>query len=448
MLQIVVYLIIGSLGLLALLSFKRPGIAAPLVWSMIVVESVVQQGNRFLLENASFMNYALAAVAAYAAGWAILNHKYKGIRIPTQVWLYAAIILLCSLSYFWSISPDHTVEHLVKNLPYIVAFGFLAPMCIFDEKQLDTAIKVLIGFGALVVLGVNLSETGYRGIVLTTQQGRAIEANPLAAASFAGYVAFAALFSIWGKKLLSPWSIIKILIIGISVVAIIRSGSRGQLLAFAFVSILFFPIVAKAAAKRSTVFAMLAALALTAFTIFMVDQLGWTNRWDYQRLLDDHIGRMSLLTTLLEYNLAEGPQAWLFGLGSSASYKVVGGYPHNAIGETLAEEGLLGFMLLMTVLILSFVQGFRLMTSEALSKQTRVNVATIMAMFTFNCILSMKEGSLLGSAISIFSTGLTLAWLYSRLHRKTKQKSFQFRAVERAPGFVPPHHPGQSPRVN
>ena len=430
MLQIIVPIILLVLVILCLRVFKYPGIAATLVWSMIVLESVVQQGNSFLLENATFMNFGIAAVAGGAAVWAILNRKYRKTHIPAQVLIYAALILMCALSYFWSKSPDDTLAQLTKNLPYIIAFGFLAPMCVFDEKQLDIAIKVLIYFGALIVIGINVSETGYRGILLVNEGGTKIEANPLAAASFSGYVAFACLFSIWGKKLFSPLSFLKIAIIGLCIIAMIRSGSRGQLLAFAMVAIVFFPIVAKAAAKRSTILAMLAAIGLTLFGVFMIDQLGWAKRWDYQRLLDDHMGRMELLQTLLEINLREGPIAWLFGLGSSASFKYIGGYPHNTIGETLGEEGVVGLLLLLTILYLCFRQGLVMMTSDALSMKTRVNVATLMAMFTFNCILSLKEGSLLGSAISIFSTGLTLAWLYSRLHREAKRKSIQVRMVE------------------
>ena len=303
MLQVVTYLILLALVVLSFRGvFKTPGIAAALVWSMVVLESVVQQGNSFLLQNARFMNFLVGGVAAVAAVWAILNRRYQNVQIPKQVWIYAALMGFCFVSIVWSVSPDHTVERRNSALPYILAFGFLAPMCIFDEKQLAAAIKTTIGFGALIVLANVLSESGRRGIILDYAGGKTVEANPLAAASYSAYVAIACLFSIWGKKLTSTLSIVKIGIIFLCLVSMIKSGSRGQLVAFSVVSMFWLPIMNKASVKRSVIssgLAFIVASALVITAVYMVDALGWKGRWDFQQLLDDGQARVRASFCLL-----------------------------------------------------------------------------------------------------------------------------------------------------
>lgn len=442
--QITIYLIIFWLVVLALMVYVRPGIATTLVWSMITLESVLQQGNDFLLNNSTLINYLIAGIAAMAAFWALISGKYRKVTIPVQLWLYLSLIGLASLSYMWSISPDDTFAQLQKNLPYIIAFGFLAPMCVFDEKQLSSAITVLIYFGALVVLGVNFSESGRRGIILMVVKGNEISGNPLAAASFSGYVAFAALFSIFGEKLTSPKSLVKIAIVVACVAAMIQSGSRGQLLAFGGVAMIFFPILSRAAAKRSVILTILAAILIMGAGIIMVDQLGWSKRWDYQQLVDDQFARIDMLTFMLNQNYKAGPFYWLLGVGSSASFKFFGGYPHNTLGETLAEEGLIGFLLLCAMLVISFRQGYSMVKSHALSRRTRVNVSIIVAIFTFDLILSMKEGSLLTSSTSLLSVAMTIAWLSSKLAKTNPSVE-----VRRAPAPVRfPQNTAQPQRLN
>ena len=446
MLQAVTYLILLALVVLSFRGvFKTPGIAAAMVWSMVVLESVVQQGNSFLLQNARFMNFLVGGVAAVSAVWAIMNRRYQGIPIPKQVWLYALLIGFCLVSYVWSVSPDDTAARRNSALPYIMAFGFLAPMCIFDEKQLAAAIKTTIGFGALIVLANVLSETGRRGIILDYASGKAIEANPLAAASYAAYVAIACLFSLWGKKLASPLSLVKIGIIFLCLVNMIKSGSRGQLVAFAMVSMFWLPIMNKASVKRSIVssgLAFVVATALVIAAVYMVDALGWKGRWDFQQLMDDGQARVRASFEMVEHNYRAGPMYWIIGLGTSASFAYLGTYPHNVYFETYAEEGIVGVILLGSIIYLSLRQGFSMMRSGSLSPLARENTAILMAIYTFNLMLAAKQGSLLGSSSSVFCLALTIAWMNSRMGQTQKFLS----PIPKAASFAMQQHPGVHPR--
>lgn len=411
MLSIITYLLLFSLAGLALYSLREPGVATALVWLMIVLESVLQQGNAFLLAHSSFMNFLIAGIATFAAAAAFLRGDLRGSRSPKQVWWYALLIFYCISSVLWSVSPSDTREQLLINLPYVFAFGFLAPICIYNERQLTICLKVLIYFGALIMIGVLASKTGQRGILLEFAHGRDIEANPLAAASLASYVAFACLFSVLGKKLVTLESTLKLAIVILSLAVVIKSGSRGQLIAFAAISILLFPIFAKATARRSILLAGLAAISLTVVAIVMVDQLGWSHRWKLDSLVADQNSRWHMCEIMLQRYYDGGFFAWILGLGSSASFKYLQSYPHNMLVETLVEEGILGCSLLIAILYSFSQTGIRLITSTALPRDVRVDIATVLAIFSFNLLLSFKEGSLLGCAISLFSPGLVLVWL-------------------------------------
>ena len=281
MLQIIIYIILVSLFVLALGALGRPGIAAALAWSMIALESVLQQSNQFLVSNSSFVNFFIAGLVGITIGWGIIRGKYRKLRISKQLWLYLLLISYCAISYFWSQSPTDTYDQIKLQLPYIITFCLLAPMCLINAKQLNTAITVLIYFGILIVIAINLSTIGMRGIVIDSVQGKAVEANPLAAASFSAYVGFASLFSIWGKKLWNFNSLLKLCFVGFCVTAMYSSGSRGQVIAFAGISAIFLPLIAGVAAKRSTILAIVAIGIATFAVVIFVEQTELTTRWQY-----------------------------------------------------------------------------------------------------------------------------------------------------------------------
>ena len=62
MLQIIIYIILISLVILAAGVLGKPGIAVALAWSMIALESVLQQSNQFLVSNSSVVNFFIAGI--------------------------------------------------------------------------------------------------------------------------------------------------------------------------------------------------------------------------------------------------------------------------------------------------------------------------------------------------------------------------------------------------
>ena len=200
MLSAITYLILAVAALLAIQTIKHSGYALAICWSMLTLESVLQQGNSFLIQNSSFVNIGIAGLTGVAAIWVILNQRLKQTKVPLSLILYCSLLLVAYVSTLWSLDPRSAGVEINKAAPYIAVYCIFAPLCAFDEKQLRNAINGTIYFGGLVLVAVVLSERGRRGIYLTTIGGVEQQANPLANASYAGMVTVCALFSIYQER--------------------------------------------------------------------------------------------------------------------------------------------------------------------------------------------------------------------------------------------------------
>ena len=417
-------------------SVFQPGLALALMWSLYPAEQLLQQGHPIFIRASAGVNVLFAAVSILAVLNSLRQGKYKGWRIPPEGWYCLGLFSLAFLSYLWSVSPPTTLIHLKAQAPYLVAFIMIAPLCATDQKQLRLAITTTVFLGAIIMLGHAFSSVGRRGIEIGYVRGEVIEANPLAVASYAGYVGICSLFSIYGRKF-SLLVAAKIGILFLSAYVINRSGSRGQLIALVAVSFIWLPVIAKATLKRSTVIAILGSaviLGIAAYTYTNV--LQGTGRWQEASVEKSTFGRFDMALRLLEYWVGQGPLTWLAGCGSSSSYEIVGFYPHNVPAEVLAEEGLFGFALFTAFICAVFFRSGKMMFSSNLPIETRVNLGILVAMFCFECILMLKQSSMLGS-VRLFSVGMTIGWLGDRLKvRARRHKQAEFHA--RMPYLMPP----------
>ena len=419
----VVTIVIGILALvLAWFSFKslfQPGIALAMIWSLYAAEQLFQVGTPVLLKFGAVINFAFVAVTALAVLNALRVGRYRGRRLPPEAWWCGGLLAFAAFSFFWSVSPGDTVRILQTSLPYIVAFVLIAPLCATDQEQLSLAVNTTVFLGAIILVGHGLSNYGRRSLVLAYVGGQDVESNPLAVATYAGYVSICALFSIYGRKF-SPLIAIKAVVFVLGAFIIIKSGSRGQLAALAAVSFLWLPIIARATLKRSTILAMLGAIVIVCAALYTVDQLRNTGRWRTGQFEVATSGRLEMITGMLYYWGDAGPFAWLLGLGNSSAFKIVGFYPHNVPVEVLTEEGLIGFLMYLAFSLSVLNRGGRTMFIKDLKVESRVNLGILMAIFCFEGILTLKQGSLMGNSGWI-GIGITIGWVASRFHRTAKK---------------------------
>jgi hypothetical protein len=137
-------------------------------------------------------------------------------------------------------------------------------------------------------------------------------------------------------------------------------------------------------------------------------------RWSSASMRDSQFGRFSMASELIGETYSAGPFAWLFGIGNSTSFKFFNTYPHVVPGEIIAEEGIVGFIFFMGCVLTAGVPGFRVLRLKSCTRMTRVNLGAMMSLFTFQLILSFKQGSMLGS-VGLFSMALCIGLVSERI---------------------------------
>lgn len=398
MLTAYTFFVIAIIVLMILLSPRRPGLVAALMWSMFAVEQLLQQGNEFLIKRNSWINIALTLLACLTVLNSFRHGRYRGFRMPLEVVYMLLLLGMAALSYYWSISPKDTLEQYWKYLPYLVAFALVTPLVAVDDRQIRLAIDTTVFFGFLVLIGHAMSTYGYRGVILDSMWGKSVEGNPLAVATYAGYVGICGVFSAYGQRL--NW--IGLLRFGVMLLAgwlVIRSGSRGQLVGMAVVCVVWLPITTRATFKRSTIVALMMSVVLIALGVFLVERYEWSGRWSWEKIAEARSGRWQMAVDLLDYWSRSGVATWLFGLGNSSSFRIVGFYPHNTPFEILGEEGLVGFAFYMAFFLSALLGGMAMMFRKELAVESRMNLGVLLALFTFEFLLTLKQGSLLSDSM-------------------------------------------------
>jgi len=201
---------------------------------------------------------------------------------------------------------------------------------------------------------------------------------------------------------LKLWAPLKWALVGLCLLLIIKSASRGQLLGVLFVSIACWPISRGLKNLKQFVILTFVIVFLGISTSVAIQELsseqvyGTRGRWDEQAAQQDVVGRLSnaFFLVRLAYSSSEN---MLFGLGNSASYdqRILGIYPHFMPLEILAEEGLIGFALYLLIYYCVVRSGLRSFRIVAHDPKERLLLGALVGLYLFMSILSLKQGSLL-----------------------------------------------------
>jgi hypothetical protein len=137
--------------------------------------------------------------------------------------------------------------------------------------------------------------------------------------------------------------------------------------------------------------------ALAAAVFLSLALLGAeADRWSADRVSGDVGGRTAMALELLAASTRDVGTLF-FGLGNSASFDLLGVYPHIVALEILGEEGLLGLALFIALLAVMARRLFGLLGTSARAPADRAVFAALLASVVFHLLLSFKQGSLLGS---------------------------------------------------
>lgn len=426
MLQIIAATILLVFLLLCFRSLKNPGIALGLIWCLYAMEQVLQQQFALLVNYGSLLNIAVSGVAAVAGLSNLLTRRISLNNPPFCLILAVFLFVYCAFSVFWSPDPDGSKQHFMTHLPYLASFILVSPICISDTKQVEKAFNVLLYFGFLVLVGLLASSMTNRFVVLAEIGGEQIKGNPLAVASFAAYVLLATMFNIYSRRPTSFKLFLQIVIAATAMLTLARSGSRGQMVAVVIAGFIWLPITAKIAAKRSYILAIIAAAGFTIGLIYIVSNSEFAYRWNAEEVGVSTFGRLEMVSNLFSaYNKA-GPGVWIFGLGSSASFPVIGFYPHIVLGEVLCEEGLIGLVLFLSFIYWTVSRGIKWVQSKGIDSDSRVYLGLLLALFTFELALSFKQASLLGVS-PFFGYGVCIGWFIISLKKRKSRSNRMYR---------------------
>lgn len=411
----------------------RPAVGVAAVLCLYGLKQWGQSTHPFFIEHGTFTNYAIFAVTVLGLVRTAVRRSCLVCNVPVITRFIVALLAYALFSIVWS--PDTVVsfEQWIIQGPYIITIALLAPLLFNDAADVRVALRWSAWVGAAIcTLALLFGKWGARGLLLFGDVHE-WETNPLAIASLGGTV-----FLVSALSLVRPSPLIVRIIamacIPIGLAVILKSGSRGQLIAGVIGTIVALPITFRMKDVRSlvglfVVVAIIGGLASWGSRLVEIDTERWQGAERHQAVADRFDSAERLIGAA-----ASGPLTTVFGLGNSSAFQVVGFYPHIAGLEVIAEEGLVGAALYTIIMILAIRSALQIASRPGLSDAERNVLAMVTGLFVFEFILTWKQGSLL-SSVYVFLYGITLARLEHPLAARPTQQDA--RAVTPVPAGAP-----------
>jgi hypothetical protein len=403
MIGLAIYL--GVVAVLLAGSIRRPAFALGAFLCMFGLEQWGAAKIGFVASHGSFTNYLALVIVLIALG--VRLFKRGGFRVingPTHIvvilfYMYAAATLL------WTPAYDAAMQEWRANAPYLFFSVIMLPLLIQNADDATEGLRGTAIAGAILTAALAfLVDWGFRRFASDVSAGEAINL-PLAIAQLGATVfVIAVLYFRWR----GATALVALGLVAISVILVIKTGSRGQLISMVASAMLFVPISRGWSLSRGTLVGLAsAALALVAMWAFLPELSNLLStadtRFDPERAVADYEGRVASANRLFDAYLSSGVLGLLFGLGNSASFapRIIGFYSHIVPVEVLCELGVVGILLFLTALgftVRALIRLVPIMSSQQISPETRRAVACLSALALIELLLSFKEGSLIRDA--------------------------------------------------
>ena len=343
-------------------------------------------------------------------------------------------LAFCSLT--WSPYTDLALEQCYKTIPYLAVAIFVCPLLITTANDLELAMKATFFVGAATVVLILVTGSwiheGRSHLVLGDGE---LRGNPLAIAEFSGFVA------ILGVILRPRWRssnlrFVRWLAVFLAFCLSAISGSRGQFLG-ALTAVVLVVNLGQANTNEKQLIVRWIVCGIVLLTGFAVLQTFQDDgfRWQWSEMKYHVIsGRIAPSLELLQAWQRGNILVWLFGLGNSASFDVVGCYPHCVPAEILGEEGIIGFALFVTLLYVMITNVFCTRRAWHAAPEAVHAVMALTGLLIYVVLLSLKQGSLLGQPL-MFAFAIILA----RVHGQTVFALRKTAGVHRANSILTVH---------
>ena len=395
------YLYISVLLALGLLLFVAPAHALAGVLLLYAIDQLGQASSPILANNPVLTNYVIACFSVAAAyiqfskrGSPVFH--FGGTFIATSLMLGFAF-----LSTSWAINTDNALETWKNMAPYLALILLISPNLIADSRDLNRTFSSLLILGAAVIFALTFfAEWGHRGVAIAGELDRyrnIATSNPLAAAQIGGYLALTAFGFILNDR--NPLRRLAYGLIAISAtILIVKSGSRGQLIALPIAIVFAYILTNSSFARRKTV----AAVVPTLLVFFIAQQVlvsaeDIAVRWEGDQFSSGIDVRAYYFSTLLTYWMNSEWWTLLVGIGSTSAQhpSVIGTYPHFLALEVLTEYGVIGLLLLCYILFRTYRTTYLSARHSSAHKENPTPLWILAALFTFAFLVSFKQGNLL-----------------------------------------------------
>jgi hypothetical protein len=400
-------------------AWRRPVVGFAAVLCLYGLKQWGQSSSAFFAIHREFTNFAVFFIALFG----VLREAQKRgcvlCEVPTTTVLVLALYADAIVSILWSLDPGAAVDQWIALGPYVVTIALLAPLLFTNFEDARVAFVWTACVGAVICfLALVFGSWGARGLVIygydiVTGNGEfyEYETNPLALSSVAGSVVV--ITSFWFSKPNRPaMRALALICILVGVAVMLKTGTRGQLIATGFALLIASPIAFKLTEARSIASFFGAAVLIGGLAFWAISIVDFdTSRWESSRTAGDVVGRLDNAVTLLSVSSASIGSV-LFGLGNSSAFKVLGIYPHVTGLEVVAEEGILGGVLYFGILALAVRSIRRILARPDFDELKRNVLATLTGLSVFELIISWKQGSLLIS-VYVFAYAMVLARLES-----------------------------------
>ncbi len=230
----------------------RPPVTIAAILCIYGLKQWGQTSSAWLAAHGTFTNYAIGVVVLAALAVRKIRGKCVLCNVRGSTWAVLALYAYAILSLMWTPRPDLALDMWGIGAPYILTAVFLAPLAVHDADDLYAGYIALLTLGGVLVVALLLfAKWGDRGVLISGGAAD-LETNPLALANLGGAVAGAAMFLRTRRFPIVAW-IIRLVLVAAALAVVVKSGSRGQLIATLATLILMLPVAFRIANIRGLV---------------------------------------------------------------------------------------------------------------------------------------------------------------------------------------------------
>ncbi len=337
------------------------------------------------------------------------------VSVPLLMYLALAGVLLLGVTY--TSAPNYGLQKSTR-FATLTLIAFFAPIAFAHRfREFKLMVWILIIAGIVCAIGTVVDPHG--AVIKALPESRAgfLEADPLGTATrvaMAAAILFVFLIMSGTPFLLRVASFA---LIGLMMVSIIITGSRGPFLGLAFTWLATIFICHRAISKAWVPVVVAATLVVMVVAFAQLPRMAterigavWTSGYEAKQAAFTR-------TEMFVWAARQSVDRPLLGHGTGAFAVDRGGpderyYPHNIILEMLYEQGLLGAVVVSLFLWLIFRrwrQAAQFVRYYDLGKETFLAVHIAGLVFLFAFTQALKSGDVNDNRIMFFCAGLVMA---------------------------------------